>query len=385
MNIVNVFLVSMPFWPLLFGAVFESIPPHEGVVILRQETIFTSNDVIRVRFDLPLTNWKALGARVHRLVDESKSIATGVRTSISQARLEFAQAGKSLDIDKWLHLLTSKKQPLITLLPSEKVDDSISTSSLGYQAVKKTYYLASPCNEIVTLVNQQTNYEELTSVIEALHNKGTTTTTTKAPGGGRRKRGTEEDIAAGLSIMDNTIQRIQLAVQKGNNVFMTLAEGKFPEECINNDQWTSIAVAIAPKRSLAVEYLKEIYSFLSRFQMTIHRVVKERENDRGTETHVIRVVVLIPAPGSISTLVLRSLRYIPTKVNGNRMTLSEQPTEVMTDLQQRWVTGRPPQEILKERCLPSWTSSTQQWCYRGLELLQSQSMQCVLDALSADN
>ena len=367
-------------WSGVNGAVFESISPHEGIVILRQEAIYTSNDVVRVRFDLSLADWKEQDNRLNKVVEDTVNVATGVQLPITRSRQGVVQLAELLDTDKWVYLLSRRKQPLLTLMPSERLEDSVSTSSTGYQASKKTYHLASPCNDVPKLLNLQTLRESWILYFDFLKEKGTTTLA--PPASGRRKRGADEDaMNLALARISDLIQQVQLAVDAGSKTFNALAEGKFPEDCISSGQWTAIATAVAPRLTTEdrAKYLKDIHSFLNRFPLTMYRLVEENN------THTIRVVVLIPAPGSVSSLILRSLRYIPTKINGKRMTLKQQPLEIMSDLQQRWIAGKSPKEILQERCLPSWESSSQYWCYGGLELEPSQPMKCVLDALPADN
>ena len=182
--------------------------------------------------------------------------------------------------------------------------------------------------------------------------------------------------------MGDMLQQLQLAFNSMTDIIAKLIDGKVPEECID-DQWLAFAAASASDLTSTDQqkYVKDIKAYLAKFPLTIYRMVITA-NPAST---IIRVLLLVPAHGSVRTMIFRTLRYIPIKMDGKRMTLAKQPEKVMTDLQQKWITGKDPQELIKERCLPSWTSENQYWCYGGLDLQPAQPQQCALDALPADN
>ena len=359
------------------GGVFDAIGEHEGIVVLRQDLAHSSNDMIRVRLDIPVTEWITYDAMLNEL--SLDPLMTGVETTVTARAKELAQARDLLDVNLWVRNLRLSRQPLLLLLPNEAVSDAFTA---GYDRNTKTYGLNSSCNNILEAMGDRSLKVKWLSILGELKTKATTTA--PAPKSGRRKRDVAEEADALEVELGDMIQQLQLASTTMSETLTKLSTGKVPEECIQDSQWTAFAAAVAPGLTTTDQqnYVKEIRTYLAKFPLTIHRVMS---STTAPITTTIRVLLLVPARGSVRTMILRTLRYIPVKRDGKRMILTNQPEMVMSDLQQKWITGKDPKEVIKERCLPSWASETQYWCYGGLDLQSSQPQQCALDALPADN
>ena len=161
------------------GAVFESAGAHEGIVVLRQDMVYSSNDMVRIRMDISLTKWIAYDKMLQELT--LTPVLSGVRETVTKRVKELAQVRELLGVNKWIQHLRLSKQPLLLLLPNEAVGDAFAR---WYVSATKTYGLNSSCDTIIDGLEERSSRLEWVTVLENLKTKGTTTA---APSAGRRK------------------------------------------------------------------------------------------------------------------------------------------------------------------------------------------------------
>lgn len=366
--------------------IFEKIDNHEGIVVIKQDVIYSSSDLIRMRMDISLVPWKSHDTA---LQEEALNVAPWAQRPPEELRRlskELIQVSNLLDVGTWVHMFQRRKQPLLSLAPSETLSDSVDTSKLGYSPETKTYGIRSGCESIAATLTSKANWR---AVIRNSINAANISTTVKvdapqpsaSPAGQTgRKRRQVEVLGPQLKDFNDLLHGDQLAINSMEEVLLAVSEGRFPEKCVSLPQWEALVLAIAPQLSRAeqIRYQKDLQTYVFRFPLTAYRLDKESSPDK------LRILVLLPAPESLTIFLLRTLRYIPIRKNGKRLQLKVQPSEVFSDMQLKWTTGGDPNQALQERCLPSTSGPTQHWCFGGLNLQPAQSQQCILDALPAD-
>lgn len=400
----------------VIAAVFEKAPHHEGIIIQAQDTIFSTDDFIRIRMDISLEGWREHDQVLQSQVNSTKEwVKTVARSEVQTFVQRLIDVSNAVDVDTWILPLRQRKQVLLGLMPNEEIDDPVIVSSHGYVQDKRTYYMDSPCSTPAGLVSRDANLslwellidilksgiptrsEVLKSSLKArdsltTSSQATSTTTTirslsttmgsnPSTSTTARSLTKRDEVRAAIAALTNLLQYEQIAISDTAKLIATISEGKFMEDCISTQQWETMVTAIAPQLTDEQQegYREEVISYLIRFPLTLFKLSPKKDSS------VIRTLFLIPAPNSLAISFLRTLKYVPIRKKGKRLMLRDQPEKIMSDARQEWISGQEALELLEERCLPSWTTPTQKWCFGGLDMQTSQQWRCVLDALPADN
>ena len=366
---------------------YKPLEPSKGVIANQIARAYSSQDFLRIRVNVDFREWSTAKGNFTQTIQ--KFITPGRKKVLyredphrKEVQRHIQEVLDTYDIEAFESMFRGRIQPLLAKLPKESItDDKI--ESERYDVQTRTYYLKDTCNQLINAMNREQESGLILAINTYLDKfEDEEATVTPAPAG-RRKRGTEDEIAEikkmaegaeALGTISRTIYSLQSGLEALKKLSKDVSEGRYPEGCISNTNWIKLLQAVYPGKSQDdLKTIKEdSLSTLSNFPMTAY----------SYEEGLLSLLFLVPPVDRRDSFSLFDLQYVPIRRQENKWyELKYQPPEALIDEKQQWIASNDPMKMLKKRCLHSWHSNTQLWCYGGLTFKLTKEDQCLFAAL----
>lgn len=279
--------------------IYKEIPSHKGTIMLEKMKLYSSSSYVRVRLDIPLQHWIT---RETELIEAKAILHHEVEFNVHIKTLtaDLDNTIQRINLQEILQELKGHIQPTLIFFPEETLADPMKRTN-QYDTETKTYYLSTPCKHlqpIASLAETEGAIELLSESIRQLR--------TEEQGAGRRKRQAtvkpgggatpqpdaqaakqatnseqpkgEEPPAATtvqpemndtqpetisletqpVTTLSHIVQNLQITLDDLDDTILQISQGKFPNECVSNEQWELLIKTIVPKEP-KMEKVKEEY------------------------------------------------------------------------------------------------------------------------------